>query len=87
MLNIKFHPIIEKPERSCKILIADRYNWHPYPMEFSRKYNAFNVSDDDENDETKIDIAHSTLYIGWIYAEELFWQMVGEAREGGNEIF
>lgn len=54
--EIEFHLMPEKPEHSCKCLCVQDYS-EMFGFEFfdySSKYEAFNVLDHQENDETSV---------------------------------
>lgn len=81
LLKIKPHSPEEKPSHGCKVIVAMSYG--PTMMDYSKKHDAWNVADKDENADTAIDTEHM---IGWVYAEEIFWQIVIARREAGDEI-
>lgn len=81
LLKIKFHGPEEKPAHSCKVIAAMKYH-QIFVTDYSKKYNAWNVSDEDEDRRTEIGDENM---VGWIYSEELFWQIVNARREAKHE--
>lgn len=81
LLKIKPHSPEEKPSHSCKVFMAMTYG--PTFMCYSKKYDAWNVEDSDKNTATALDTDHM---IGWVYADEIYWQIVNARREAGDEI-
>lgn len=81
LLKIKVHGPEEKPAHSCKVIAAMKYQ-HIFETDYSEKYNAWNVSDEDEDKRTEIGDENM---VGWIYSEELFWQIVNARREAKHE--
>lgn len=81
LLKIKPHGPEEKPSHSCKVVMAMSYGLTM--MDYSTKYDAWNVADTDKNNATAID---NKNMIGWVYSDEIFWQIVNARREAGDEI-
>ena len=82
LLKIRVHGPKEKPSHSCKAVVATVCH-DLHTINYSDKYRAWNVCDTDETDETKID--PTDYFIGWVYMEEIFWQIVLARREAGDE--
>lgn len=81
LLKIRPHGPEEPPSHSCKAFAAMSYG--PALLDYSKKYKAWNVQDTDDNDDTVINTEHM---IGWVYADEIYWQIVCDRREAGNEV-
>lgn len=79
-MEIQFHSMKERPVRSCDIIIQDKWldmNFSSY----SRIYDKYNVKDNDSEEDAKALALDETIYNGWIYLDELRWQMVRCAHE------
>ena len=85
LLKIKPHSPEEKPNHSCEVIMAMTWG-RPEKMDYSKNYNAWNCKDSDsEEDAKKIAIGTENM-IGWVYADEIYWQIVNARREAGDEI-
>lgn len=74
-MKIKYHPMDEKPMKSCEVIICTKWaDLRLYP--FSYKHNKFGIKDSEDPNE--ITACDESLYYGWVYADELAWQMVAE---------
>ena len=82
LLKIKFHPPTERPTYSCEAIVATKYH-DLYSMPYSFDHGAWNVRDKDIDTDNAID--PKDYFIGWIYADEIFWQMVAASREENHE--
>lgn len=81
LLKIRIHGPEEKPAHSCRVVAAMKYHVLN-EMDYSVKYGAFNVADSDEDPWTAIGTEN---IIGWVYSDEIFWQIVNARREAGCE--
>lgn len=73
-MEIKFHSMKEKPMISCDVIMAPKYS-KPFITNYDKISDTFNYSEDCD---TSVDTDN---YIGWVYADDLFWQMVRCADE------
>lgn len=76
-MELIYHSMTDRPAISCKTIMLTKW-FDLYIMPYSYKYDAFGLKDEDlleERDDLKAD---EDVYIGWIYADELRWQMVRE---------
>ena len=81
LLKIKPHSPEEKPNHSCKAVMAMKYGLTI--MDYSKKHDAWNVVDKDSSAGTAIGTENM---IGWVYADEVYWQIVNARREAGHEV-
>lgn len=83
LLKIKVHGPNEKPAHSCKCVVAKKQHYTTI-MDYSATHDAWNCEDNDEHwQETAIGTEN---FVGWVYEDEIFWQMVMARREAGDEI-
>lgn len=85
LLKIKPHGPEEKPSHSCEVIAAMSWG-KPELMSYSQKYNAWNCQDKDSEEGAKGLAIGTENMIGWVYADEVFWQIVSARREAGDEI-
>ena len=84
LLKIKPHSPDEKPRHSCKVIMAMKWQ-EPLIIDYSEKHNAWNCIDkysEEDAEHLKMDTENM---IGWVYADEIFWQIVLAMREAGRE--
>lgn len=72
-MKIKFHPMKERPLFDCEVIMVSGYG-QMFLTNYDKFHNEFNYS---ENSFTSF----TGEYIGWVYADELLWQMVEAAHE------
>ncbi len=85
LLKIKPHSPEEKPSHSCEVIMAMSWG-KPELMYYSQKYNAWNCRDTDDEETAKGLAIGTENMIGWVYSDEVYWQMVSARREDGDEI-
>ena len=76
-MQIKFHSMNERPKKSCNVVLCTEWfelNILPY----SYKYYRFGLRDTDPAEDVEVRAANVEYYLGWVYADELVWQMVVE---------
>lgn len=83
LLKIRVHGPDERPTHSCKALVATKIH-DLHDLHYSKEHNAWNVKDEDEDAEYAID--PKDYFIGWIYEDEIFWQIVCARREADHEV-
>lgn len=84
LLKIKVHGPEEKPAHSCEVIASMRWQ-KPIILDYSKKYDAWNCKDTDSEDDAKLTAMGTENMIGWVYADEIFWQTVIARREAANE--
>lgn len=72
-----YHPMTERPAISCKTIMLTKW-FDLYILPYSRKYDAFGLSDEDLLEERTDLKADEDVFLGWTYADELRWQMVAK---------
>jgi hypothetical protein len=84
LLKIRIHGPEEKPAHSCKVMMA--MTWQDMMVtDYSEKHNAWNCIDEDSEEEARLLAIGTENMIGWVYSDEIFWQIVNARREAGHE--
>lgn len=83
-LKIKPHGPEEKPAHSCKVIASMTWQ-EPIILDYSKKYDAWNCRDTDNEENAKLTAMGAENMIGWVYADEIFWQTVIARREVEHE--
>lgn len=80
VLKIQYHPMKEKPTLTCRVIVCTRWNT-TFPTDYSGHYCKFGVRDTTEPEAVETEAIDESLYIGWIYEDELAWAMWGKVYE------
>ena len=86
LLKIKPHSPEEKPSHSCQVIMAMTYQ-KPITIDYSEKYDAWNCIDGITEEDAALMSMDTDNMIGWVYADEVFWQIVLAMREAGHEVY
>ena len=73
-MEIKFHSMEEVPVRSCDVVMLNRW-LELRIVPYSKKHHSFNTRDTDSEENAKSLAVDENYYLGWVYADQLVWQM------------
>ena len=76
-MKIKYHNMHEFPMKTCDVILCSQW-FELRTTPYSAKYGKFGVRDHYTEEEAKDLAVEEDLYLGWVYADELAWQMVVE---------
>lgn len=76
-MELNYHPMTERPALSCKTIMLTKW-FDLYIMPYSKNHDGFGLEDSDILEEREMLRVDESVYIGWVYADELRWQMVKE---------